>query len=68
MVSVMLYPCELFGDTIRNMFGYGCCFVVECYGSHWCVWMCSVGYTVYGLPKNVRIVPVIPVYIQVFLP
>ena len=25
--------CELFGETIRNMFGCGCCFVVECYGS-----------------------------------
>ena len=25
--------CELFGETIRNMFGCGCYFVVECYGS-----------------------------------
>ena len=25
--------CELFGETIRNMFGRGCYFVVECYGS-----------------------------------
>ena len=49
MVSVMLYPCilcvallmdlfvlcicELFGETICNMFGCGCYFVVECYGS-----------------------------------
>ena len=46
MVSVMLYPCiallmdlfvlcvcELFGETIRNMFGCDCYFVVECYGS-----------------------------------
>ena len=24
--------CELFGETIRNMFGCGCYFVVECYG------------------------------------
>ena len=24
---------ELFGDIIRNMFGCGCYFVVECYGS-----------------------------------
>ena len=24
--------CELFGETIRNMFGYGCYLVVECYG------------------------------------
>ena len=24
--------CELFGQTIRNMFGCGCYFVVECYG------------------------------------
>ena len=48
MVSVMLYPCilcvallvylfvlcvcELFGETIRNMFLCGCYFVVETYG------------------------------------
>ena len=48
MLSVMLYPCilcvallmdvhvdsvcELFGETIRNMFGCGCYNVVECYG------------------------------------
>ena len=25
--------CELFGETNRNMFGCGCCLVVECYGS-----------------------------------
>ena len=25
--------CELFGATIRNIFGYGCYFVAECYGS-----------------------------------
>ena len=25
--------CELFGETIRNVFGCGCYFVVECYGS-----------------------------------
>ena len=24
--------CELLGETIRNMFGCGCYFVVECYG------------------------------------
>ena len=48
VVSVMLYPCilcvallvylfvlcdcELFGETIRNVFGCGCYFVAECYG------------------------------------
>ena len=38
-VSVCLVRCvfdsvgELFGETIRNMFGCGYCFVVECYGS-----------------------------------
>ena len=31
---------ELFGETIRNVFGCSCYFVVECYG---CVWWCSVG-------------------------
>ena len=25
--------CELFGEKIRNIFGYGCYFVVECYVS-----------------------------------
>ena len=39
-MSVM-YPClfcafdsvrELFGETIRNVFGCSCYFVVECYG------------------------------------
>ena len=30
---------ELFGETIRNVFGCSCYFVVECYG---CVWWCSV--------------------------
>ena len=24
--------CELFGETIRNVFGCSCNFVVECYG------------------------------------
>ena len=24
--------CELLGETIRNVFGCGCCFVAECYG------------------------------------
>ena len=45
VVSVMLYPCmlcvalvmdlfcELFGETICNMFGCGSYFVVECYRS-----------------------------------
>ena len=28
----MLRVCELFSETIRNMFGWGCYFVVECYG------------------------------------
>ena len=47
-MSVMLYPCmlcvallmclfvlcvcDLFGETIRNVFGCSCYFVVECYG------------------------------------
>ena len=45
--------CESFGETIRNMFGCGCYFVVERYGGVESVWRCSVGYTVYGFPKNV---------------
>ena len=35
--------CELFGETIRNMFGYVCYFVVECDGVVKCGWTCSVG-------------------------
>ena len=31
----------VFGETIRNI--YGCVFVVECYGSVECEWMCSAG-------------------------
>ena len=34
LVCCVFYSvCELFGETIRNMFGCGCYFVVECYGS-----------------------------------
>ena len=29
----VLCVCELFGETIRNMFSCCCYFVVECYGS-----------------------------------
>ena len=28
----VLRVCELFGETIRNVFGCSCYFVVECYG------------------------------------
>ena len=35
--------CELFGETIRNVFGCGCYFVAECYGCVECGWRCSVG-------------------------
>ena len=53
--------CELFGKTIRNMFGCVCYFVVECDGFVECGWRCSIGYTMYGLPYNVCVVPVVPV-------
>ena len=47
-----------FGETIRNIFGCGCYFVVECYGS-----VLSVGalLDMYGPPKNVCCLPVITV-------
>ena len=32
MCLVVLRVCELFGETIRNVCGCSCCFVVECYG------------------------------------
>ena len=35
--------CELFGETIRNMFGCVCYFVVKCDGVVECGWRCSVG-------------------------
>ena len=34
--------CELFGETIRNMFGCVCYFVVECDGGV-CGWRYSIG-------------------------
>ena len=42
--------CELFGETIRNMFGCVCYFVVEGDGVVVCGWRCSIGWTMYGLP------------------
>ena len=45
---VSLTVCELFGETIRNIFGCGCYFVVECYGSVECGEKFSVEY-IYGL-------------------
>ena len=42
--------CELFDETIRNMFRCVCYFVVECDGIVECGWRCSVGYTMHGLP------------------
>ena len=32
MCCVFDSVCELFGETIRNVFGCSCYFVVECYG------------------------------------
>ena len=55
--------CELFGETIHNIFGCGCYFIVECYGGLESGWRCSVGYTLYGLLKNACAVLVIPVRI-----
>ena len=39
-----------FGETISNMFGCDCYFVVEWDGVVECGWRCSIGYTMYGLP------------------
>ena len=33
VLCVVCCVCELFGETIRNVFVCGCYFVVECYGS-----------------------------------
>ena len=53
----MLRVCEMFGETIRNMFGCGCYFVVECYGGAMLYRQCMV------FQKNVCVVPVIPMCI-----
>ena len=50
------------------MFGCVCYFVVECDGVVKCGWRCSIGYTMYGLPKNVCVVPVFPVSVWMLLP
>ena len=42
--------CELFGETIRNMFRCVCYLVVECDVVVVCGWRCSIGWTMYGLP------------------
>ena len=39
----VLCVCELFGETILNMFGCVCYFVVECDGVVVCGWRCSIG-------------------------
>ena len=50
-MSAMLYPCMFCVLCL-------CVFVIECDAVVECGWRCSVGQTVYGLPKNVRVVPV----------
>ena len=40
--------CDLFGETIRNMFGWVCYFVVECDGVVECAWRCSWIYHVWS--------------------
>ena len=32
LMCLVLRVCELFGETIRNVFGCSCYFVAECYG------------------------------------
>ena len=49
MDMFVLCVCELFGETIRNMFGCVCYFLVECDGVVR-GWRCSIGYNMYGLP------------------
>ena len=39
----VLHVCELFVETIRNMFGCVCYFIVECDGVVVCGWRCSIG-------------------------
>ena len=55
------FVCCMFGETIRNMFRCVYYFVVGYDGVVKCGWRCSIGYTMCGLPKNVCVVPVVPV-------
>ena len=41
-VAYLTRVCELFGETIRNVFGCVCYFVVECDGVVVCCWRCSI--------------------------
>ena len=63
----MLRVYELFGETIRTMFGCGCYFVAECYESVQCEWRCSAGQTAHGPPNNVRVVRVVHVIPVLFM-
>ena len=36
-MSAMLYPCVIFVALLMELFGCGCYFVVECYGSVYAV-------------------------------
>ena len=49
---------ELFGETIRNVFGCSCYFLLN---------VMNV-FSVCGLPKSVCVVPLIPMSVQVLLP
>ena len=49
MFLCVVHVCELFGESIRNIFVCGCYFVVECYERVLHGWRFSVGKTVYGI-------------------
>ena len=56
--------CNLGPDCLVKQFAIWlgvCYFVVECDGVVECGWSCSIGETMYGLPYNVCVVPVVPV-------
>ena len=54
--------CELFGETIRNVFGCSCYFVVECYAcfSVCVVVLCWIDH-VWSSKECVCVVPVFPI-------
>ena len=58
MCCVFDSVCELFSEIYLGVF-----VILLLNESVECGWRCSVGSTVYGLPNNVCVVPVIPVCI-----
>ena len=56
----VLCVCELYGEPIRNMFGCGCWFVVECYGTALLmVFLCVIVHTMWS-GKSLQLPCILP--------